>query len=175
MTFPGSWYGGGGGGSGAPTDADYLIGTANGSLSNEIVVGTAPGGELGGTWASPTVDATHSGSAHLKIVTGSYTGDGATSQAISGLGITPKFVWITRRLTANGDFNTGEVIWTTDVIIDDIAAGAAVNVENGAGVVAIVDDAIIALASDSFTVDDNGTDADPNANTVVYNYVAIGT
>jgi hypothetical protein len=28
------------------------------------LVGDAPGGELGGTWASPTVDATHSGSAH---------------------------------------------------------------------------------------------------------------
>jgi hypothetical protein len=43
---------------------DYLVGTASGELSGEIVVGTAPGGELGGTWASPTVDATHSGSAH---------------------------------------------------------------------------------------------------------------
>ena len=48
----------------APNDANYLIGTANSSLSAEIVVGTAPGGELGGTWASPTVDSTHSGSAH---------------------------------------------------------------------------------------------------------------
>ena len=45
-----------GGGSGAPTDADYLVGTANGSLSAEIVVGTSPGGELGNTWASPTID-----------------------------------------------------------------------------------------------------------------------
>lgn len=45
-----------GGGGGAPTDADYLVGTANGSLSAEIVVGTSPGGELGGTWASPTID-----------------------------------------------------------------------------------------------------------------------
>ena len=54
----------GAGGSGAPTDADYLIGTAHADLSAEIVVGTAPGGELGGTWAAPTVDATHSGSAH---------------------------------------------------------------------------------------------------------------
>ena len=45
-----------GGGGGAPTDADYLVGTANGSLSAEIVVGTSPGGELGGTWASPTLD-----------------------------------------------------------------------------------------------------------------------
>ena len=52
------------GGGGAPTDADYLVGTAHAGLSAEIVVGTSPGGELGGTWASPTVDATHSGSAH---------------------------------------------------------------------------------------------------------------
>lgn len=52
-------------GGGAPTDVDYLVGTASGNLSAEIVVGTTPGGELGGTWASPTVDATHSGSQHV--------------------------------------------------------------------------------------------------------------
>lgn len=64
----GTWIpGAGGGGGGAPTDADYLVGTANGSLSSEIVVGTSPGGELGGTWASPTVDATHSGSSHAAV------------------------------------------------------------------------------------------------------------
>ncbi len=44
--------------------ADYLVGTAQAGLSAEIVVGTTPGGELGGTWASPIVDTTHSGSAH---------------------------------------------------------------------------------------------------------------
>ena len=43
---------------------DFLVGTASGYLSGEIVVGVTPGGELGNTWASPTVDATHSGSAH---------------------------------------------------------------------------------------------------------------
>jgi hypothetical protein len=37
------------------------------------VVGTTPGGELGGTWASPTVDATHSGSAHLALGSTSST------------------------------------------------------------------------------------------------------
>jgi len=57
----------GGGGGGAPTDANYLVGTANGDLDSEIVVGTSPGGELGGTWASPTVDATHSGSSHASV------------------------------------------------------------------------------------------------------------
>lgn len=66
-----------GGGGGAPTAADYLVGTANATLTNEIVVGTAPGGELGGTWAAPTVDATHSGSAHLALGVGS-------SQAAAG-------------------------------------------------------------------------------------------
>ena len=35
---------------------DYLVGTATLDLSSEIVVGTAPGGEMGGTWASPTID-----------------------------------------------------------------------------------------------------------------------
>ena len=48
----------------APTTADYLVGTAQAGLSAEIVVGATPGGELGGTWAAPTVDPTHSGSAH---------------------------------------------------------------------------------------------------------------
>ena len=32
----------GGPGGGAPADADYLVGTANGDLSAEIVVGTSP-------------------------------------------------------------------------------------------------------------------------------------
>jgi hypothetical protein len=57
----------------APTTADYLVGTAQSGLSAEIVVGTTPGGELGGTWASPTVDATHSGSAHLALGSTSST------------------------------------------------------------------------------------------------------
>lgn len=60
-------------GGGAPTDADYLVGTANGTLSAEIVVGTSPGGELGGTWASPTVDATHAGGTHLTLGTSPST------------------------------------------------------------------------------------------------------
>lgn len=58
----------GAGGGGAPADATYLVTTADGTLSNEVVVGTTPGGELGGTWASPTVDATHSGSSHAGVI-----------------------------------------------------------------------------------------------------------
>ena len=51
----------------APTTANYLTGSAQGGLSAEIVVGTTPGGELGGTWASPTVDTVHSGSSHASM------------------------------------------------------------------------------------------------------------
>jgi len=62
-----TWIGGQLGGGGVTT-ADYLVGTAQAGLSAEIVVGTTPGGELGNTWASPTVDATHSGSAHTDFI-----------------------------------------------------------------------------------------------------------
>lgn len=56
------------GGAGAPGNVDYLVGTADATLTNEIVVGTSPGGELGGTWGTPTVDTTHSGSSHAGVV-----------------------------------------------------------------------------------------------------------
>lgn len=48
----------------APDDATYLVTTAHAGLSAEVAVGATPGGELGGTWAAPTVDAAHSGSTH---------------------------------------------------------------------------------------------------------------
>jgi hypothetical protein len=70
---------------GAPTDVDYLVGTAQAGLSAEIVVGTTPGGELGGTWASPTVDATHSGSAHPLISTINVVIDGGGSAITTGV------------------------------------------------------------------------------------------
>lgn len=44
--------------------ADFLVGTAQDVLTNEIVVGTTPNGELGGTWQNITVDPIHSGSPH---------------------------------------------------------------------------------------------------------------
>ena len=47
-----------GSGGGAPTDVNYLVGTASAGLSNEIVAGTTPGGDLAGagsTWANPQI------------------------------------------------------------------------------------------------------------------------
>jgi hypothetical protein len=72
-------------------DVDFLVGTATGHTGAEIVVGTTPGGELGGTWASPTVDATHSGSAHH-----------AQSHAITAADHTAAGLTIGHVLTATG-------------------------------------------------------------------------
>lgn len=120
------------------------------------------------TDASVTTLHSHSASG-ASIATGTYTGDGATSQAITGVGFTPKFVQITDRITADG--NSLFMMFTSNVIIDDSASGAAVAVGN---TVVMQDNTIIALGSDGFTVDDDGADANPNKNTIVYNYIAIG-
>jgi len=48
-------------------DIPVLTTVASATLTNEVVVGLTPGGELGGTWASPTVDSVHSGSSHAGI------------------------------------------------------------------------------------------------------------
>lgn len=47
--------------------ATVLVGAATGGFSAEIVVGTSPNGELGGSWTAITVDATHSGSSHADV------------------------------------------------------------------------------------------------------------
>jgi hypothetical protein len=65
-----------------------LVGTASGDLSAEIVVGTTPGGELGGTWASPTVDATHSGSTH-DAATNTHIADGTDAHDASAISFSP--------------------------------------------------------------------------------------
>jgi hypothetical protein len=74
------------GGSGAPSTVDYLVGTADVGLSAEIVVGTTPGGELGNTWASPTIDELHSGTRHpLYVVSAGST---TSSQSFSDTDLT---------------------------------------------------------------------------------------
>lgn len=84
---------------GAPTTVDYLVGTASGSLSGEIIAGTSPGGELGGTWGSPTVDSVHSGSAHHAQSHGDsdHSGELLPGGSISG---TFQFDYLTSNATA---------------------------------------------------------------------------
>lgn len=98
----------------APTDADYLVGTPSGSLSAEIVVGTTPGGELGNTWASPTVDATHSGSSHASIQSA------AEATAASALS------------THEADVTTHGITAAAATVLDDATVAAMVDTLGGA-------------------------------------------
>ena len=107
-----------------------------------------------------------------RIYTGTYTGDGATSKAITGVGFAPKFVEIWPRATADGT-QIG-VFVTTDTIVDDIATGASVAYDDNDDRNRIETNQIIALGSDGFTVDDAGSDSHPNANGYVYNFLCLG-
>lgn len=95
---------------------DYLVGTASSSLAAEIVVGTSPGGELGGSWSSPTVDATHAGSTHLTLGTSPSTqasGDSAAGGSASDAAKTdhkhgfPNLITIGGPWSKEGNLTTG--------------------------------------------------------------------
>lgn len=110
------------------------------------------------------------------VYTSTYTGDGATSQAITGVGFAPKYVAIIKRRTT-GAFDTDgrAYVLTTDTMVDDNASGMAlVPFDGAATAIEWVTDAIISLDSDGFTVDDNGADEHPNKSSQVYNFIAIG-
>lgn len=108
--------------------------------------------------------------AFAEITTGTYTGDGSTSQSITGIGFQPVFVYIVPRETSDG--TNVPPIFTTDQIVDDNANGGAIQLGQSAHQFVI--NRIISLDSDGFTVDDAGADEHPNKNTQVYNYMVIG-
>jgi len=114
----------------------------------------------------------HSHGMQLACVTGTYTGDGATSQAVTA-GITGaqiKCVVVQARVTSTGSVINRGFEWTTDTIVDDITAGCSLNLWN-TEVPEWQSNAIIALGTNSFTVDDAGSDSHPNQNGFTYNYI----
>jgi hypothetical protein len=112
-------------------------------------------------------DVQFAGDALARIKIGTFTGNGGTSQAISDVGFTPKYVRIWERATSDG--TTVYVGETNTEIVDDNGSGGAVV----AGTT-FRDNEIISLDSDGFTVDDDGADAHPNKNSSVYSYMALG-
>ena len=102
-----------------------------------------------------------------RIAMVNYTGDGATSLVVSlgDVKWTPKLLII----MVDGAASAGNpILYKTSL---HAATLCQVSID---GDTDIVDNAIIALAVGSFTVDDAGTDAHPNKNTVVYIAIALG-
>ena len=109
------------------------------------------------------------------IETGSYTGDGEISKVVSlvDTALIVKYILITMRLTTHQQYS--QTFSTSDVIVDDIANGAAFTYTASSTVHQIYQNTIIALGTGSFTVDDSAADWHPNKNGQVYNYVVMGT
>jgi hypothetical protein len=118
----------------------------------------------------------HSHGMQLSCVTGTYTGDGTTSQVITA-GITGaqiKFCMIGARVTSAGDMTNKGFVYTSDGIVDDIATGCALNLTSATGSSGVPEwstNSIIALGTNSFTVDDAGGNAHPNKDGETYNYI----
>jgi hypothetical protein len=98
-----------------------------------------------------------------QTVAGTYTGDGTTSQAITGLGFTPKYVRIWPVPTSGG----ATIVFEKT---DDMGVYAFYDDPDQYTSAA---DMIISLDADGFTVDDNAADANPNKNDQAYCYLAI--
>jgi hypothetical protein len=135
---------------------------------------SATGTELNTLTDSSDADALHLHPSLGSIKSGSYTGDGTTLMEITGLGFFPRLLFITAQVAGAAAAADEEVWWTSDTINDDNAAGQALSWN------ATNDDwnfdlgGILALEEGKFTVDDDGSDAHPNKNAQVYNYVAVG-
>ena len=108
--------------------------------------------------------------------TGTYTGDGSTGQAITGIGFQTKAIMITARATDQADVGADEWLYSSNVIQDDDAsvAGQVWSVDKSGGVSNIIEDRITAFGTDGFTVDDGGSNAHPNRSGIVYNYTVWG-
>ena len=97
-----------------------------------------------------------------RIKTGSYTGDGTLSKAITGVGFSPKYLLIWVHPLSAGD----EDLWQK---VDRSWGDYAFYPRGGA----FYADRVNSLDSDGFTVDDNNANNHPNALDIVYDYVAF--
>lgn len=108
----------------------------------------------------------------IEQITGTYTGDGSTGQAIAiGFNVptrVPRYVKVWQQVTSDGD--EAKIYETTPDILDDSPSGGAIDAKDAK----FNENRIIAFGADSFTVDDNGGDEHPNQSGAIYNFVAEG-
>lgn len=102
-----------------------------------------------------------------KIKTGTYTGDGSISQGIAGIGFAPKYVRVFVHSTVNdSEQHSYEKLDQTWGEYNYRHGGAAKHM--------VMDNQVISLDADGFTVDDEGSDFHPNKNNQAYDYLVLG-
>ncbi len=103
-----------------------------------------------------------------KIKTGTYTGNGSTSQAITGVGFQPTYVgiWEIASTSGNKIEATNGMVSASKTFSHYGAASGSYHSHQS--------DRIIAMGADGFTVDDAGSDSDPNKASRTYYYLALG-
>lgn len=102
---------------------------------------------------------------------GTYTGDGNITQAITGIGFSPKRLKVWERITTTNTVIEGYE--TTSTIVDDNILGQAIRDTNGKTQVG----ALVSLDADGFTVGDPpipGAGNHPNILGTIYNYWVVG-
>lgn len=103
------------------------------------------------------------GGGSSNMVTGTYTGDGTVSQAITGVGFKPKTLMVFADV---GDASACYPFLTSDTFSTS-QAGCFYTATGGC-----YTNRIDSLDADGFTVDDEGANSPPNTFGALYNYVA---
>lgn len=112
-----------------------------------------------------------------RIATGTYTGDGEATQAITGVGFLPQYLRIDRRFDSNQTVgqSVGANVQTYTTVVNDNAAGMGITGNDATQAYwTYTVDCIKSLDADGFTIGNGGTGVNPNVNTVLYNFYALG-
>jgi hypothetical protein len=103
-----------------------------------------------------------------QVAVGSYTGDGSSDLAVTGVGFEPSAIWIAFRQTSNTG-NTNIVYCTPQILDNQTEAGIF---HKGGGGHATYSGLVVSFDDDGFSV--NGGTNDPNTDGAIYDYLAIG-
>lgn len=117
--------------------------------------------------SAAAIAATKLGTGVGEVAVGSYTGDGSTDQAITGLGFQPKAMWIFTETDTNRIF----------LMIENTDSNWYYTVSAGGGgqwQATALREGILTLDADGFSVSDGGVDDYPNKNTAKHWFFAVG-
>jgi hypothetical protein len=110
-------------------------------------------------------DSTVSGR-NMKYKSGTYTGDGGTSHALTGVGFKPTYLKIYNHLTSEA----------AGTIFEKVGTGWGVYsyLYDSTPYTSTYDHRVLSLDADGFTVDDDSADLHPNKSGQVYDFLAKG-